>query len=63
MKPGLIKAFFFNFLILQLYSAGFTGDLREVVTLVGSWYPKAKLYAVGWSIGANILVQYLGQVG
>ncbi|PKI51703.1 hypothetical protein CRG98_027866 [Punica granatum] len=45
----------------QFYSASFTGDLQEVVAHVGSLYPKSNLYAVGWSLGANILVRYLGQ--
>ncbi|XP_031095989.1 embryogenesis-associated protein EMB8 [Ipomoea triloba] len=45
----------------QFYSASFLGDIYEVVAHVGSRYPKANLYAVGWSLGANILVRYLGQ--
>ncbi|KAK4804320.1 hypothetical protein SAY86_004137 [Trapa natans] len=45
----------------QFYSASFTGDIREVVAHVGNLYPKANLYAIGWSLGANILVRYLGQ--
>ncbi|KAF3434194.1 hypothetical protein FNV43_RR25297 [Rhamnella rubrinervis] len=45
----------------QFYSASFLGDMREVVAHVGARYPKANLYAVGWSLGANILVRYLGQ--
>ncbi|KAF8028029.1 hypothetical protein BT93_E0826 [Corymbia citriodora subsp. variegata] len=45
----------------QFYSASFTGDLRQVVSHVGDRYPKANLYAVGWSLGANILVRYLGE--
>ena len=49
--------------ILQFYSASYTEDIRQVVRHVGSRYPEAKLYAAGWSIGANILVHYLGQVG
>ncbi|KAH9774906.1 AB hydrolase-1 domain-containing protein [Citrus sinensis] len=44
----------------QFYSASFLGDMQEVVAHVGSKYPKAHLYAVGWSLGANILVRYLG---
>jgi predicted alpha/beta-fold hydrolase len=48
---------------VQLYSASFTGDMREVVAHVSARYPKANLYAVGWSMGANILVRYLGKVG
>lgn len=45
----------------QFYSASYTDDLREVVHHVSCRYPKANLYALGWSLGANILVRYLGQ--
>ncbi|PIN14655.1 Alpha/beta hydrolase [Handroanthus impetiginosus] len=45
----------------QFYSASFLGDISEVVEHVGSRYPGANLYAVGWSLGANILVRYVGQ--
>ncbi|KAJ7945099.1 embryogenesis-associated protein EMB8 [Quillaja saponaria] len=45
----------------QFYSASFLGDMFEVVSHVTNRYPKANLYAVGWSLGANILVRYLGQ--
>ncbi|KAK9716713.1 hypothetical protein RND81_06G252500 [Saponaria officinalis] len=45
----------------QFYSASFTGDIAQVVAHVGSTYPTANLYAVGWSLGANILVRYLAQ--
>eukprot|EP00268_Persea_americana_P027787 TRINITY_DN2705_c0_g1_i6.p1 TRINITY_DN2705_c0_g1~~TRINITY_DN2705_c0_g1_i6.p1 ORF type:complete len:420 (-),score=62.30 TRINITY_DN2705_c0_g1_i6:555-1793(-) len=45
----------------QFYSATFTEDLRQVVKQIGSRYPKSNLYAIGWSLGANILVRYLGQ--
>ncbi|KAL4352574.1 hypothetical protein GQ457_06G038230 [Hibiscus cannabinus] len=44
----------------QFYSASFVGDMREVVAHVSSIYPEANLYAVSWSLGANILVRYLG---
>lgn len=47
---------------MQFYSASFLGDIREVVSHVNRLYPDANMYAVGWSLGANILVQYLGQV-
>ncbi|CAA6663340.1 unnamed protein product [Spirodela intermedia] len=40
----------------------FTRDLSEVINHVSSRYPKSKIYAVGWSLGANILVRYLGQL-
>ncbi|PSS11245.1 Embryogenesis-associated protein [Actinidia chinensis var. chinensis] len=45
----------------QFYSASFIEDLCEVVAHVGTKYPNANLYAIGWSLGANILVRYLGQ--
>ncbi|PNT45640.1 hypothetical protein POPTR_003G146500v4 [Populus trichocarpa] len=45
----------------QFYSASFIGDMHEVVAHVGTRYPNANLYAVGWSLGANILVNYLAQ--
>ncbi|KAI4312684.1 hypothetical protein MLD38_037485 [Melastoma candidum] len=35
--------------------------MREVVRHVSTRYPKANIYAVGWSLGANILVRYLGE--
>ncbi|KHN46491.1 Embryogenesis-associated protein EMB8 [Glycine soja] len=45
----------------QFYSASFLGDMREVVSHVTGRYPNANVYAIGWSLGANILVRYLGQ--
>ncbi|KAK9809973.1 hypothetical protein WJX72_002837 [[Myrmecia] bisecta] len=47
----------------QFYSASFTGDMREVVRLVRQRYPDSLLLAAGWSLGANILVRYLGEEG
>jgi predicted alpha/beta-fold hydrolase len=49
--------------LLQFYSASFTEDLRQVVKHVGTSFPTSRLYAAGWSLGANILVRYLGQEG
>ncbi|KAI4326781.1 hypothetical protein L6164_019317 [Bauhinia variegata] len=45
----------------QFYSASFLGDMHDVVSHVRTRYPKANIYAVGWSLGANILVRYLGE--
>lgn len=47
----------------QFYSASFTEDMRCVVAHLSSKYPKATLYAAGWSLGANILTRYLGEEG
>ncbi|GJM88680.1 hypothetical protein PR202_ga04771 [Eleusine coracana subsp. coracana] len=38
-------------------------DLREVVNVLHQRYPKAPLFTIGTSIGANILVKYLGEEG
>lgn len=45
----------------KFYSASFTGDLRQVVDHVLTRYPQCNIYAAGWSLGANILVRYLGE--
>ncbi|XP_068634092.1 embryogenesis-associated protein EMB8-like isoform X2 [Aristolochia californica] len=45
----------------QFYSASFTKDLSQVVKYVKSCFPESNLYAIGWSLGANILIQYLAQ--
>lgn len=34
-----------------------------MVSHVQNLYPNADLYAVGWSLGANILIRYMGQEG
>uniref|UniRef100_A0A0D9V8C6 AB hydrolase-1 domain-containing protein n=1 Tax=Leersia perrieri TaxID=77586 RepID=A0A0D9V8C6_9ORYZ len=46
-----------------LYNAGFTQDVREVINYLHHKYPKAPMLCVGTSIGANILVKYLGEEG
>eukprot|EP00250_Pteridium_aquilinum_P035334 c915_g1_i1 orf=464-2509(-) len=47
----------------QFYNAGWTEDLRRIVNHLHQVYPNAPLLAVGTSIGANILVKYLGEEG
>ncbi|XP_077248793.1 uncharacterized protein LOC143888304 [Tasmannia lanceolata] len=47
----------------RFYNAGWTEDLRKVVNYLHQEHPKAPLFAVGTSIGANILVKYLGEEG
>ena len=36
---------------------------RQVVGMVKQRYPQSELLAAGWSLGANILVRYLGEEG
>eukprot|EP01023_Acetabularia_acetabulum_P011305 TRINITY_DN1518_c0_g1_i1.p2 TRINITY_DN1518_c0_g1~~TRINITY_DN1518_c0_g1_i1.p2 ORF type:complete len:287 (-),score=33.36 TRINITY_DN1518_c0_g1_i1:249-1109(-) len=55
----------------QFYSASFTGDVREVIQYLaqkqnvanGGNGTKPQIGAIGWSLGANILVNYLGEEG
>ncbi|CAI9266773.1 unnamed protein product [Lactuca saligna] len=45
------------------YNAGWTKDTRDVINDLHREYPNAPLFVVGTSIGANILVKYLGEDG
>ncbi|MQL79460.1 hypothetical protein Taro_011899 [Colocasia esculenta] len=45
------------------YNAGLTDDIRKVIKHLHQEYPKAPLFAVGTSMGANLLVKYLGEEG
>eukprot|EP00884_Botryococcus_braunii_P020405 jgi/Botrbrau1/7048/Bobra.0165s0071.1 len=47
----------------QFYSASFTGDMKEVIRFVERKFPRSPIFAAGYSLGANILVNYLGEVG
>ncbi|KAJ3543367.1 hypothetical protein NM688_g5859 [Phlebia brevispora] len=47
----------------QLYSAGYTDDIRTALLYISSLYPEAPLLGVGFSLGANILTRYLAQEG
>eukprot|EP00210_Caulerpa_lentillifera_P007681 g7332.t1 len=47
----------------QFYSASFTEDLRLVGIHLKTEYPDSPLCVMGWSLGANILVNYLAEEG
>eukprot|EP01025_Chloroclados_australasicus_P011095 TRINITY_DN14807_c0_g1_i1.p1 TRINITY_DN14807_c0_g1~~TRINITY_DN14807_c0_g1_i1.p1 ORF type:complete len:455 (-),score=59.69 TRINITY_DN14807_c0_g1_i1:247-1476(-) len=55
----------------QFYSASFTGDVREIAEYLAQKWTMAnggngtrpQIAAIGWSLGANILVNYLGEEG
>lgn len=42
---------------------GCTDDLEDVIYHIKANYPKAPLYLVGFSMGANLAVKYCGQKG
>ena len=44
-------------------SAGSADDLRSALLFIREKYPRAPLYAIGFSLGATIVSKYLGQEG
>lgn len=47
----------------QLFNARATWDIRQVVQDLHKLFPNRPLYAVGYSLGANILTNYCGEEG
>ncbi|KAG0378661.1 hypothetical protein BGX24_003186 [Mortierella sp. AD032] len=47
----------------QLYCGSWTEDLRMVVKHIRTTLPESKLMSVGFSLGANILMNYMGEEG
>lgn len=47
----------------RLYHSGETGDLALVVELLAHRFPNAPRAAVGFSLGGNVLLKYLGERG
>jgi len=43
------------------YHSGETGDLRQVLRVLRERFPDRKLAAVGYSLGGNVLLKYLGE--
>jgi predicted alpha/beta-fold hydrolase len=50
-------------LTARLYHSGDTGDLGFVVDTLTARAPSQPLYAVGTSLGGNVLLKYLGEAG
>ncbi|KAK7033516.1 hypothetical protein VNI00_012738 [Paramarasmius palmivorus] len=47
----------------QLYSAGYTDDIRTAVMYIQNKYPKAPLLGLGFSLGANVITRYFAEEG
>jgi|SRR6185312_929019 uncharacterized protein len=47
----------------RLYHSGETGDLDFVVRTLAARAPEVPLYAVGFSLGGNVLLKWLAEVG
>lgn len=45
------------------YHHGDTEDLRGLLEMLRMREPETKLFAVGWSLGGNVLLKYLGEEG
>lgn len=43
------------------YHSGETGDFAKVIGVIHRRYPRAALAAVGYSLGGNVLLKYLGE--
>jgi predicted alpha/beta-fold hydrolase len=49
--------------LAQSYHAGETRDLQTVIKTLMLREPNSPLYAVGYSLGANVLLKWLGEIG
>lgn len=47
----------------QLFNSRATWDVRQTIQILQQIYPNRPLYAVGFSLGANILTNYCGEEG
>ncbi|KAF3922659.1 hypothetical protein ABW21_db0202325 [Orbilia brochopaga] len=47
----------------RMFNAMFTPDIRQVIKLLRRKFPNRPLMALGFSLGANILANYLGEEG
>lgn len=47
----------------QLFNSRSTWDVRQLVSYLRTVFPNRPLYAVGFSLGANILTNYVGEEG
>ena len=45
------------------YHSGDTQDAKEVLKYIKQKYPNSKLFAIGYSIGGNMLLKLLGELG
>ncbi|WP_459207064.1 hydrolase [Pseudomonas sp. MLB6B] len=50
-------------LLPRSYHSGASEDLAEIIALLRAKRPLAPLYAVGYSLGGNVLLKYLGESG
>lgn len=44
------------------YHLGFTDDLKQLVEIIHNRYPTKSIYLTGFSLGANVVLKYLGEL-
>lgn len=49
--------------LLRRYHAGETGDLKYVIDLLKQRFPDRPLFVIGYSLGGNVLLKWLGETG
>ena len=49
--------------LVGAYHLGFTQDLDHIVKLINKRYPLKRIYLSGFSLGGNVLLKYLGELG
>ena len=49
--------------LARSYHSGETGDLAQVLRLLGERFPERPMAAVGYSLGGNVLLKWLGESG
>ena len=45
------------------YHLGFTTDVHQLVEYINSKYPKLNIYLSGFSLGGNVCIKYLSEIG
>ena len=49
--------------LARSYHSGETGDLARVVDEIGRRFPGSSIFAIGVSLGGNVLLKWLGEIG
>mgnify|MGYP002374707586 FL=1 len=47
----------------KLYNAASSEDVRAALNYIHKTWPNSDMYAIGFSLGANLLTKYLGEEG
>jgi predicted alpha/beta-fold hydrolase len=59
----LIANSYCSFRTHRNYHVGFTQDINQLVDTLHGRYPAKKMYLCGFSLGGNVSLKYLGELG